>query len=222
MFLSRHRLLSLALLALAAALPCSSAVAQTYVNAYPYNQPFNWVTASTASFPASGDGSEFTSPQAWVTLLTAGGISNGGGGHIRLQGTGALTPEIIWYGNLTARGGATLTVNYAKVPNAPPPMDPRGNQLKVATNGGSGATFTDVPLGSVAGGAWPLLSNTATAQAGTLSVTLPASLDGAADARVRIYFADSTGSGNRPRVDIDDLAITVTTTPVELTRYSVD
>lgn len=180
------------------------------------------VTASTAAFPSSGDGSEFTSPQAWVTPITSGGLSNGGGGVIRLQGTGAIVPEVIWYGNLTTRGGATLTINYVKVPNTPPATNPRGNQLKIGTNGGSGAAFTDVPLASVTGGVWPLLSNTATAEAGTLTVTLPASLDNSADARVRIYFADSTGAGNRPRVDIDNLAITVTTTPVELTGFSID
>lgn len=223
MFMSVPRLPRAALLVVAAVLlPCVNASAQVAVNAYPYSQPFNWVTSSTAAFPASGDGSELSSSQAWVTPLTQGGISNGGGGVIRLQGTGTVTPEVIWHGNLTARGGAALTVNYAKVPNAPPTTNPRINQLKVATNGGSGTTFTDVALTSVTGGAWPSLANTATAESGTLTVTLPASLDNAADARVRIYFADGTGSGNRPRVDIDNLGITVTTTPVELTGFSID
>jgi hypothetical protein len=177
------------------------------IGAFPYAQPFSFVTSATTAFPTTNvDGGEFTADagtsSTFVTSLASHGISNNGGGSIRLQSTVASgAAGIVWYGNFTGRTAGTLAIDWSKVQN--PATSTQTNELRIATNGGSGSTFTDI-----ASVTWPQFDNSTTAQSGTLTVTLPASLDNSSDVRIRIYSVNVSGSGNQPRVALDNLRIT--------------
>ena len=176
------------------------------ISTFPYSQPFNFVTSTTTAFPTTNvDGGEFTTDagtnSTFTTSLTSHGVHNNGGGSLRLQSTGTTGPAgIIWYGDFTARTAGTLSIDWTKVQN--PPNGTRTNELRIATNGGSGSTFTDLT-----GVTWPTFDNSTTPQSGTLTVTLPTTLSNRSDVRIRIYSFNISGSGNHPRVAIDNLAI---------------
>lgn len=189
------------------------------ISTFPYTQDFTWVTGATTGFPvADVDGGEFTSDAGtsatWTASITSHGLNNNGGagGGIRLQSTGTTGPAgLVWYGDFTSNCADSLVIDWSKVTNGT--LGTRTNELRIATNGGAGATFTDLPVSSVVGGAWPQFDNQAGAQSGILRVKLPSSLSGSADARVRIYSVNISGSGNQPRVVIDNLNITVLGSP---------
>lgn len=189
------------------------------VSTFPYVQTFGFVTGTTAAFPAGNvDGGEFTSDAgtgaAWTASIGSHGINNNGGagGALRLQSTASSGPAgIIWYGDFTNNCADSLVIDWSKVAN--PANGTRLNELRVATNDGAGTTFNDLPVSSVAGGAWPQFDNQAAAQSGVLRAKLPPSLSGSPGARVRIYSINVGGSGNQPRVVIDNLSITVMGAP---------
>ncbi len=177
---------------------------------FPYNQSFAFAAVGTTAFPTTDvDGGEFT-PDAGTSATWSSGTAPGiqtGGGKLRLQTTSSgVTQEqgIIWYGDYTGKNVDSLTLAWNKVTSAGP--DNRVNELRIATNGGSGNTFTDIP-----GVTWPRFDNSNTVQGGTLRVKLPISMHNAADVRIRIYSVhlDLAGtSGNAAKIEIDDLKIT--------------
>lgn len=179
------------------------------ISSFPYLQSFSFVTGSTTAFPTTNvDGGEFTADagtsSTFATTLASHGIHNDGGGSLRLQTDDGSGPAgIIWYGDFDGRDAGALSIDWAKVQN--PANGTRVNELRVATNGGSGSTFTDI-----AGVTWPQFDNSTTAQSGTLTVNLPSSLDNKPDVRIRIYSVNVSGTGNHPRVAIDDLSISAT------------
>ncbi|HVZ40184.1 MAG TPA: hypothetical protein VHI13_12975 [Candidatus Kapabacteria bacterium] len=200
---------------------CAAAHAQgRVINTFPYNQVFAWVGAGTTGFPATNvDGGEFTADAGtgttWTTSIAGHGLNNNGGagGAIRLQPTVGNGPAgFVWYGDFSGNCPDSLAIDWLKVTNST--LGSRTNELRVATNGGAGATFTDLPPANIAGGTWPSFDNQATAQSGTLRVRLPASFNGSADARIRIYAVNISGSGNLPRVVVDNLAVTVLGRPM--------
>ncbi len=204
------------LLLLAFVLLSAGALAQgRRVAAFPYNQDFSWVMTSTTSFPTTRTtGGEFTADAntsgTWLagSNIAGHGLNpNGGAGSaIRLQTTAAAgAAGFVWYGDLTCYTADSLTIDWTKVQNG---TDDPVNELRIATNGGSGGIFTDLPLANIEGGAWPTFDNSATAQSGKLRVKLPASLAASADVRIRIYAVSISGTGNQPRVVVDNLMVT--------------
>ncbi|MBS1913146.1 MAG: hypothetical protein JST22_14250 [Bacteroidetes bacterium] len=200
---------------------CATAHAQgRVINTFPYNQAFAWVGAGTTGFPATNvDGGEFTADAGtsttWTTTIAGHGLNNNGGagGAIRLQPTVGNGPAgFVWYGDFSGNCADSLSIDWLKITNSA--LGSRANELRVATNGGAGTAFTDLPPTNIAGGAWPLFDNQAPAQSGTLRVKLPASFNGSADARIRIYAVNISGSGNLPRVVVDNLAVTVLGRPM--------
>jgi len=199
----RHATLLLALMLLTSV----AALAQgRVINTFPYSQDFSFVTSGTTAFPTTNvAGGEFTTDAGtnatFTTTITNHGIHNNGGGSLRLQSTGNTGPAgIVWYGNFTGKNAGTLSVDWAKLINGT--AGTRLNELRIATNGGSGSTFTDI-----AGVTWPQFDNSTTAQSGTLTVQLPPSLTNASDVRIQIYSVNIGGSNNHPRVIIDNLWI---------------
>ncbi len=186
------------------------------IHTFPYAQDFAWVLGTTTLFPtSSGSGGEFTvdanTDAMWLAgaNITDQGLNpNGGAGAaIRLQTTAASpVAGFIWYGDFNCYTADSLVIEWAKVQHGVPGVPI--NELRIATNGGSGSVFTDLPLANIVGGAWASFDNSATAQSGSLRVKLPASLAGAADARIRIYTMSISGVGEQPRVVVDDLSIT--------------
>lgn len=197
----KHATLVLALLVLASVATMAQG---RRISAFPYNQPFTFVTSTTTAFPLTDvDGGEFTTDAntsaTFQTVFANHGVGNAGGGALQLQSTAATgAAGIVWYADLTGRTAGTLSIDWTKVQNVPNGADV--NELRIATNGGAGSTFADI--GAVT---WPQFDNTTTAQGGTLTVTLPSALSSSSDARVRIYTVNVSGTGNQPRVIIDNL-----------------
>ena len=184
------------------------------ITAFPYTQQFGFVTAATTMFPSGNiDGGELSAdagtPTLWTTSAAGHGLNNNGGagGAIRLQSTaGAGAAGFVWHGSMPCHSADSLAIRWTKSTNGA--ASTRTNELRVATNDGAGATFTDIPLVNIAGGGWPAFDNAAGAQSGWLRVALPSSLDGSRDVRIRIYSTNRSGSGNHPRVIVDSLSIT--------------
>lgn len=183
------------------------------ISTFPYLQNFGFVTNTTFAFPtANVDGGEFTldntTPQ-WTSSISTHGLSNNGtGGTIRIQTTSAGPAGFFWHGNFACYTADSLVLSWAKVLNGPDGT--ALNELRISTNGGSGSVFTELPLSSIEGGAWPTFDNSATPQSGTLRVKLPASLTDAPNTRIRIFAVNVSGTGNHPRVTVDDLSVTGT------------
>jgi hypothetical protein len=202
-------------------MPLSIIAQGRIIGSFPYSQNFSFVTSTTTAFPTTNtDGGEFTADaltsSTFASSITSAGLHNAGGGAIRIQTTTTLTQQgFIFYGDFTGKSAGTFSIDWTKVQNGT--AGTRTNDLRIATNGGSGSTFTDI-VGAVA-----TFDNSANAQSGTLSFSLPSSLDNNSDARIRIYTINTGGSGNLPRVTVDNLAITVVDRPlpVELASFDV-
>jgi len=212
-----HRLCTLVLAALML-LATEAFAQQRRIATYPYAQSFGFVTPGTTAFPTGNvDGGEFTLDAlttGWTASPASPGLNdnNGIGGGIRIQTADNSTSQgFIFYGDFAGRCADSLAIDWTKVAN--PPDGSRMNQLRIATNNGSGSVFTDIPTANVAGGAWPTFTNASTAQSGTLRVKLPALLNGSTDVRIRIYSVSTSGTGNYPGVLVDNLTVTALGAP---------
>lgn len=180
------------------------------ISTFPYTQDFSFVTQGVASFPTTDtDGGEFLPGDSTDTDWTSGtsaGIQNGGG-KLRLQTTNTKTRQgIVWYGDFSGANADSVTIAWNKLTSGTQGTPPRVNELRIATNGGSGSSFTDI-----SGVTWPQFDNSSTSQSGTLRVRLPSTLHNASDVRIQIYTVELGGtsvSGNHAKVEIDDLKIT--------------
>ncbi|KXK53824.1 MAG: T9SS type A sorting domain-containing protein [Chlorobi bacterium] len=179
------------------------------ISTFPYNQSFGFVTAGVTQFPTTDvDGGEFVADDStattWTTTLSAAGLYNAGG-KLRIQTVKANQQQgFVWHGDFSNANADSISIGWNKVVNGS--VGTRTSELRIATNGGSGGTFTDVP-----GITWPTFDNSITSQAGILKIKLPSSLHGSSDPRIRIYvYHGGSGSGNQPRLEVDDLKITTT------------
>ena len=187
----------------------SNATAQgRRISSFPYNQLFGFVGAGVTQFPTTNvDGGEFVADDSTATTwvgATSAGLYNAGG-KLRIQTTVAkMRQGFVWYGDFSNANADSLSIAWNKVTNLP--SGTRISELRIATNGGSGGTFTDVP-----GITWPTFDNSTTPQTGNLKIKLPASLHGRSDVRIRIYVNHGgTGSGDQPHLEVDSLKITTT------------
>jgi hypothetical protein len=206
------------LLLAAFVLAASGALAQQRISTYPYSQDFSFVFAGMTAFPSgNANGGEFTLDAVtpgWTTNIANQGLNDNGGGAVRIQpltGAGGGAAGFVFYGDLTGFCADSLSIDWAKVQNAP--TGNRVAELRIATNSGNGAVFTDLPLANVVGGAWPSFDNSGTAQSGTLRVKLPSSLSRSSDSRIRIYAILTGGTGNDPRVVVDNLNVSANGAP---------
>jgi hypothetical protein len=185
-----------------------------------YSQNFADITNWTNNF-ASGSGaqnyrtaasvttSSVTQPTVFTTT-TSGGVQKGSG-NIVLLATGTATPSNSAAFDLlldfSGRTAGTLTFDYAKIANTTN-ASPRKQTLKVQYSLDNGVTFTDFT-----GYILPVVNNNSTTESGSVSIALPTGLDNEAQVVVRFFASpngDNTGSGNRPKISIDNIAVTST------------
>ena len=155
------------------------------------------------------DGVKTTVSSATFTTGTSGGVQKGTG-NLQFLSTGsnnATAVDLLL--DFTGRTAGTITFDWACVFNS---TGNRGGTLSVYTS-------TD-------GTTWTLLSGTSVsvvnnvASSGTVStVQLPSSFNNNANARVRFYqYADAVGTtGSRPKISIDNLAVTSTAVTPSIT-----
>lgn len=227
-FISTLRLIPL-ILALSFGAIESGAQGRT-ITAFPYSQSFAFIPSGTSTtpngpigtaiFPTTDvDGGEFIVDSNTNSLMVNGsttGLNNGvgAGGVIRIQTSGSALPTIaqgfIVHAGFASRIAGTISIDWTKVANG---TSTRSNELRIAASADGGA-FTDI--------ASVTFDNSATAQFGTLTTTLPTTLDGVTSVRFRIYSINVSGSGGHPRVVVDNLGITAeaeTPLPVELADF---
>jgi hypothetical protein len=201
------------------------------IASFPYSQPFAFVPSGSSTTPngpigepvfPSGDvdGGELTVDANTSSLLVSGsatGLNNnlGAGGILRIQTSGSTTPTIsqgfIVHVSFTGKIAGSISLDWAKIANG---SSTRASELRIAASADGGA-FSDL----VSAG----FDNSSTAQAGTLTATLPSTLNGVDSVRFHIYSINVSGSGSHPRVLVDNLAITATDEsplPVELAGFS--
>jgi len=155
------------------------------------------------------DGVKTTVSSATFQASTSSGGIQRGSGNLLFLSTGtsnnANSVAVDLLLDFTGRTAGTITFDWACVFNS---TGNRGGTLSVYTS-------TD-------GTTWTLLSGTSVsvvnnvASSGTVStVQLPSSFNNNANARVRFYqYADAVGTtGSRPKISIDNLAVTSTATP---------
>jgi hypothetical protein len=113
--------------------------------------------------------------------------------------------------NFTALNAGTLSFDWASVNNL---AGNRSSSLKIYTST-DGVNFTELPSAAVTN-----ITNNAPTSGHVNFVSLPASLNGAANAQIRFYLYNGTGgtSGSRPKLSIDNVSVTavpatVCTTP---------
>jgi hypothetical protein len=203
------------------------------ITAFPYSQSFAFVPSGTSTTPSGPigapvfpttdvDGGEFTvdanTSSSMVNSTTTGLNNNAGaGGMLRIHTSGSSAPTIaqgfIVHASFTGRFAGSISIAWTKVANS---TSTRANELRIAASA-DGDPFTDLVAAS--------FDNSATAQSGTLSTTLPSSLNGVADVRFRIYSINVSGSGSHPRVIVDSLQILADEEhplPVELAAFTAE
>ena len=146
---------------------------------------------------------------------TTGGVQRGTGNIILLAtGTNSSAFEILL--DFTGRNAGNISLDWSKVTNTVN-ASPRSSDLKIQYSINNGTSFTDLT-----GYSFPRVFNSSTAESGTLtSITLPASLNNVSTVVIRFYVWDngqSGGSGNRPKIALDNLNITST---AAVSTYSV-
>lgn len=154
------------------------------------------ITATTATFVtgSSGGVQRSITPTENIQLLSTGTTNN------------TSSTAIDLFLNFTGRNAGTLSFDAATVFNG---SGDRVGSLRVyaTTNGTTFTELTGTNLPYVA-------TNNVSGSASITSITLPASFNGSATARLRFYCNNGTGgaSGSRPKISIDNLAVTSTAT----------
>jgi hypothetical protein len=170
--------------------------------------------APYASVPVEGtaaipDGFHTTTSTATFTTATSGGVQKGTG-NIQLLSTGttdnstAVAIDLLL--DFTRVTAGTLSYDWATVFNS---TGDRKGSLRVYTST-DGVTFTEL----TAADALNFTNNVAgSGHIGT--VALPAAFTGSASARIRFYYHNGVGgtTGSRPKVSIDNVAVTGTLIP---------
>ena len=152
-------------------------------------------------------GTRTTKSSATFVTGASGGLQKGTQALQFLSTGSGSTPEAVAVDlalNFTGRNAGTLTFDWAAIDNA---SGTRPASMRVFTST-DGTSFTELV------GARLLDKESSTSPAsGTIStLDLPSSFSGSATARIRFYeFAGAaTGSGNRDKIQIDNVAVTST------------
>lgn len=181
-----------------------------------YSQNFENISSWTNNY-ASGTGAEnwrvatsvATSTVNGTTVFagsTSGGVQKGTESMILLA-TGTNTAGTDLLMNFTGRTSGTISLDWAKIVNTANDGGPRSSDLKIQYSIDNGTTFTDLT-----GYTLPRILNNSSAESGSLSsIALPSALDNKSQVVIRFYVwnnGQTTGGGNRPKFQIDNIAVT--------------
>lgn len=192
----------------------------------------NWTDNFASGIGANRFG--VASPQAPSTLPntnkvfvtgTTGGVQRGAGAiNILATGSdGANATAFDLYLDFSGATAGTISLDWAEVNNS---TGNRQATFTLQTNTGTGGAFVDLPGSSVV-----VINNTPAAGQLT-SVALPAEFTNNPAAKIRFYIVPTVGgSGNRPKISLDNLSVTagsgtaptptasISTGPVSPTSY---
>ncbi len=174
----------------------------------------NWGAVAINATGTIPDGVKTTvSSAGFATSTSSGGIQRGSllgnvAGTLVFLSTGTTSNgnsvAADLYLNFTGRTAGTLSFDYACVFNS---TGNRGGTLKIYTTT-DGTSWTELTAASVS-----VVNNVASSGSKT-TLTLPSGFNGSSTARIRFYeYADAIGStGSRPKISIDNVAVTSTAT----------
>jgi hypothetical protein len=153
------------------------------------------ITASTNSFTTGSSGGvqkgtdQAPSTQSIVLLSTGSSPEN------------STSSAIDFYLDFTGVNAGTLSFDWASVNNS---TGDRKGSLRIY-GGTNGTTFTEIPAADVLN-----FTNNSPTSGSVSNITLPASFNNNANARLRFYYANGTGgtTGSRPKISIDNLTVT--------------
>ena len=165
-----------------------------------------WGSVAVTAGVSIPDGVKTTVSTATFTTSTTAGVQKGSG-NILLLSTGSsdntTSCAIDLFLDFTGRNAGTLGFDYAEVANS---TGNRTGSIRVYTST-DGTTFTELTGAAVLN----VINNVASSGSIT-SVALPASFNGSSTARIRFYYYNGTGgtTGSRPKISIDNVAVTST------------
>jgi hypothetical protein len=191
-------------------------------NSYLGTDANNWASVEIIGSGTSvTSGTRTTKTSASIVTGTSGGLQKPSG-TIQFLSTGSgATPEAVAIDlllNFTGRNAGTLSFDWAAIDNV---SGTRPTSLRIFWST-DGSNFTELT------GAQQLNRESATSpSSGTVSgVSLPSNFNGSSTARIRFYnhAGGSSGSGNRDKFQIDNIAVTSTsssTAPLAPTITSI-
>lgn len=154
----------------------------------------------------------------FVTGVT-GGVQKGTENLILLAtGTNATGTDLLL--NFSNRNAGTISLDWTKVTNTVN-VTPRSSDLKIQYSTDNGSTFTDLTGYTI-----PRVLNNNDAESGSLTnISLPAALNNQSQVVIRFFVwnnGQTGGSGNRPKIAIDNVSVTSTasSTPTIITSTS--
>ncbi|MCU0470421.1 MAG: DNA/RNA non-specific endonuclease [Arcicella sp.] len=173
----------------------------------PATNSWSSLTANAGTIPSA---TAITASSVTFTTGTSGGIQNGGT-NIQFLSTGttdnsssvALDLNL----NFTNRNAGTLSFDAATVFNS---TGNRAGSLKVyyATNGTTWTELTSTNL--------PFTANNNVAKSAMISLALPSALNNQPTVKLRFYYHNggpaTSPTGSRPKISIDNLTVTSTST----------
>ena len=167
----------------------------------------NWSSVAVNSTGSIPDGVKTTVSSATFTTTTSGGIQKGIQ-NLYFLSTGStsngtsIAADLLL--NFTGRNAGTISFDFSCVFNS---TGDRGGTLKVYTST-NGTSWTELSGASVS------VVNNVTSSGSKSSIVLPSSFNGSSTARIRFYqYSDAVGSsGSRPKISIDNLSVTSTST----------
>jgi uncharacterized repeat protein (TIGR02543 family) len=172
----------------------------------------NWGSVGINATGTIPNGIKTTVSSASFSTTTAGGVQKGTQ-NIYLLSTGATgntnSVAVDLFLNYTNRIVGTISFDYACVFNS---TGDRGSSLKVYTSI-NGTTWTELTPAALS-----VVNNVASS--GTKSsIILPSSFSGSSTARIRFYqYNDNVGtSGSRPKISLDNINITSTSSAYSVT-----
>jgi len=183
-----------------------------------YSQDFSSITDWTDNY-ASGIGSSNFKKAVTVSSSSvnnanvfgtgsAGGVQRGDQNLVLLAtgstNTSAATDLLLNFSNANA---GTISLKWNKVLNGSAGTPARTSDFKIQYSTNNGATFADLTGYTI-----PRVSNNATPESGSFTnIQLPAAVNKASQVVIRFYLWGNnnlSGSGNRPKIAIDDIIIT--------------
>lgn len=160
----------------------------------------NWRTATSVATSTVNNTTVFSTS-------TAGGVQIGTQNMVILAtGSNSAATDLLL--NFTGRVAGTISLDWAKVVNSAN-SSPRSSDLKIQYSIDNGVTFADITGYTI-----PRVLNNSTPESSSLTnIALPTDISNKSQVVIRFYVwtnGNTTGSGNRPKISIDNIAVTST------------